>query len=120
MQYYRKAFASVGDLSLSRAGTPVANTITYSIKNGTISSTNKITTWNKEINDTLNLNNTLLAYNRLYVLTGIKEVLEKKKWRKAKIEEKLVEWLNPDANGKLKPYCGIVIWYLQKKLRQIV
>ena len=38
---------------------------------------------------------------------------------KAKIEEKLEEWLNPDANGKLKPYCGIVIWYLQKKLRQM-
>lgn len=95
------------------------NTITYSIKNGTISSTNTITTWNKEINDTLNLNNSLLAYNRLYVLTGIKEVLEKKKWKKAKIEEKLEEWLNPNANGKLKPYCGIVIWYLQKKLRQM-
>jgi uncharacterized protein (TIGR02646 family) len=92
------------------------DTLTYSIKNGTISSRNTI--WNKEVNDILNLNNKLLAYNRLYVLTGIKEVLENKKWKKAKIEEKLEEWVNPDTNGKLKPYCGIVIWYLQKKLRK--
>jgi len=93
------------------------DTISYSVKNGTISSGN--TTWNKEINDMLNLNNSLLAYNRLYVLEGIKTVIEKKKWKKAKIEEKLEKWLNPDADGKLKPYCGIVIWYLQKKNRQM-
>ena len=91
------------------------NTIRYSIKNGTIRSTN--TTWNNEINDILNLNNKMLAYNRFNALAGIKDVLEKKKWKKAKIEDKLHEWLNQDANGKLKPYCGIVIWYLQKKLR---
>ncbi len=92
------------------------NTIRYSIKNGTIISTN--TTWNNEINDILNLNNAMLAYNRKYVLDGIKVVIDNKKWKKAKIEEKLEEWAKFDKNGKLKPYCGIVIWYLKKKLRQ--
>lgn len=92
------------------------DTISYSTKNGTIKSSND--TWKKEMNNLLNLNNAMLAANRMNTLDGVHKVLEKNKWRKAKLQEKLEEWSNPDAKGKLKPYCGIVIWYLQRKLRQ--
>ncbi len=91
------------------------DTLSYSTLNGNIKSSNKV--WNKEMKDILNLNNSMLAANRLKTLDGVHQVLEKKKWRKAKLHEKLEEWSNSDANGKRKPYCGIVIWYLQKKLR---
>jgi uncharacterized protein (TIGR02646 family) len=92
------------------------DSISYSSKEGTIKSSNP--TWNNEINTILNLNNKILAANRFQVLEGIKAVLEKKKWRRAKIEEKFHEWSNPNNAGKLKPYSGIVIWYLKRKIRQ--
>lgn len=92
------------------------NTLSYSTKSGEIKSSN--TTWNKEINELLNLNNSMLAANRMNTIDGVHQVLLKKKWRKAKLQEKLEEWENLDNDGKRKAYCGIVIWYLKRKLRQ--
>jgi hypothetical protein len=28
------------------------------------------------------------------------------------------EWLTPDINGKLKPFCMVAVYYLSKKIRQ--
>lgn len=91
------------------------NTISYSTKTGDISSSN--TVLNKEMEDLLNLNNEMLAANRLNALDGVRQILENKKWKKAKLQEKLEEWINPDNNGRKKAYCGIVIWYLKRKIR---
>jgi len=90
--------------------------IKYSTHDGEIKSSN--VNWDTEINDVLHLNNVLLKYNRIQTLIGIRNVLETLKWRRAKIREKLSQWTSHDAHGRLKPYCGIVIWYLQKKLNQ--
>jgi len=90
--------------------------IRYSTLHGEIKSSNNV--WDAEINNILSLNNPLLKYNRIQTLIGVRRVLEPLKWRKAKIREKLTQWTSLDPNGKLKPYCGIVIWYLRKKISQ--
>lgn len=104
-------------LSFSPFDISVQSSITYGTKDGEIKSTNAII--NDDINRFLSLNNTMLKANRIATLDGIRAILEKNKWRKAQLEIKLAEW-NTKENQKLKPYCGIVIWYLEKKLRQIV
>jgi len=65
----------------------------------------------------MNLNNAMLKLNRIEALKGIRQALETNKMTRAKIAEKLEVWSTRDIDGKHKPYCGIVIWYLQKKLR---
>ncbi len=92
--------------------------ISYESRNGKIKSSNP--DWDKEINDnkTLNLNDSLLMINRQQVLSGVQTILENKKWKKAELQTKLNEWMSKDKDGKYKQYCGIVRWYLKKKLRQ--
>ena len=91
------------------------NSISYSTYSGDIKSSNNL--WETQINNILKLNNALLKSNRKQSIEGIRQILEKKKWTRAKIQEKLDEWSNFDGEGKLKPYCGIVIWYLERTLR---
>ncbi len=95
------------------------NSISYSSKDGELKSSN--TTWNDEINQILCLNNSILKLNRSQTLTGIIEIITKRKWKKAELENKLTEWAEFDGKKEefRKPYCGIVIWFLQKKLHQM-
>jgi len=106
------------DITLPVFNIQLQQTITYKNYDGSIKSSND--DWDREINDRLCLNNVLLQMNRKQALEGIRMILEKKKWTSAEIGNKLEEWSSFDAEGKLKPYCGIVIWYLEKKLRQIL
>jgi uncharacterized protein (TIGR02646 family) len=92
-------------------------TVSYSSKDAAIKSSNE--DWDAEINDILCLNNAMLKANRNETLAGVRMVLENKKWKKSELEAKLEEWMNFDKNGKMKPYCGIVIWYLAKKIKQM-
>lgn len=91
------------------------DSIRYSSSDGKISSTNE--RWNKEINTTLNLNNSLLKENRLKVLYATIDYLGKERWTKSKLKKMLDNWSRKDEKGKFKPYCGIVIWFLNIKLR---
>ena len=75
--------------------------------------------FNKEINDILNLNNKLLIKNREQTLQGVINILNKNGWTKSNINKYLTKWNNKDSEGKFIPYCGIVIYYLQKRLKQI-
>ena len=104
------------DISFNLFHPAFQDSISYSSKDGKIKSSNAV--WDNEINQKLQLNNNRLKYNRQYALDGIRSLLEKKKWRRAELESKLREWSVPDQDGKLKTYCGVVIWYLEKKLRQ--
>jgi hypothetical protein len=104
------------DIRLPMFNIQLQKSIEYSSHTGEIKSKDNV--WHYSMDKTLNLNNILLKYNRLYALNGVQQILEDKKWTKAQIQEKLDEWSNLN-NGKLKPYCGIVIWYLEKKLRQM-
>lgn len=89
--------------------------IEYASKDGFIRSTN--TTWNKEINELLNLNHTMLKANRKEALWGVIEYLNAAKWTTQTINNKLNQWRQLNAEGKYFEFCGIIIWYLEKKLR---
>lgn len=92
------------------------NTISYRSKSGKILSSNS--QYDDEINNVLNLNQSTIQTNRLHVLNGVIDVLNKKKqeWGKGSIRQLLVKWQSKDRENKLNPYCGIVIWFLNKKL----
>lgn len=103
-----------GESSISFTfGEALEKSISYST-NGKIESSNA--TWNKEINEVLNLNHALLKMNRKNTLEGVIYSLSKGQWSQSELRRKLEEWSNLDKNGKRKPYCGIVITFLKKKL----
>lgn len=75
----------------------------------------------RDLNETLNLNceTALLKQNRKSVLDAVKsEILKKcldKTISKRQLENILLK-MREARNGKYIPFCGIAIWYLQKKL----
>ena len=116
------------DISFSPIDKQFIETIRYSSK-GEISSTNDV--YNNEMKDVLNLNTELLRKNRRSMLT---EVINKinstcrkgKSWDKKILERFLKKYSEKhseeDEEGtkeKYYPYCGIIIWYLQKKLQAL-
>jgi hypothetical protein len=103
------------DVTMPMFNIQLQNSITYRSHTGEISSSNA--GWDAQIKTMLNLNNSLLKLNRIEALKGIRQTLETKKMTRAKIVQKIEKWSSIDSDGKLKPYCGMVIWYLQKKLR---
>ncbi|NDV66616.1 hypothetical protein [Bacteroides sp. 224] len=94
------------------------NSISYSTKDGHIKSSN--VQWNKELEEVLNLNNHMLKLNRRQAIEGLRSVLEKSKWSKSVLQMQLQKWESFDKNHHLKPYCGVIIWYLRKKLHKVL
>lgn len=89
--------------------------ISYSSHTGRIKSNNA--TWDTEINDVLNLNASLLCQNRKNALEGVIQILDpKKKWNPTELKKQLPNWTNPDSGGQLRPYCGIVRYFLSKRI----
>lgn len=80
---------------------------------------------NKDLDITLNLNckQALLVENRRRALEALKKELIKKKahggWKKEFLERIKVKYELPDQNGKFEPYSGIILYYLNKRLRGI-
>lgn len=104
------------DISFDLFSDSFFNTISYKSSDGEILSTN--TEYNKEINNILNLNHKTIKRNRFSVLDGvIKSISKKKDWTKKGVNNQLTYWSNKDKDYKYQPYCGIIIWYLEKKLR---
>lgn len=104
------------DISFDIFSDSFFNTISYKSSDGEILSTN--TVYNKEINKILNLNHKTIKINRFSVLDGvIKSISKKKDWTKKGVNNQLTYWSNKDKDNKYQPYCGIIIWYLEKKLR---
>ena len=104
------------EITLSPFSDDLEKTISYRSKDGEIRSSNMI--WNEEINNILCLNNPLLKRNRKDTLAGIQKVLGQKTWNTTDIRRKLQDWKSLDDDGKFYPYCGIVIWFLERRLRQ--
>ncbi|WP_413742923.1 retron system putative HNH endonuclease [Sodalis sp. RH15] len=71
-----------------------------------------------QINGVLNLNKERLVQNRSYILTSLRVSLSCKngKRTKAEIQRLLDEYRIPNAQGKLREYCGLVEAYLSTKL----
>lgn len=109
------------------------DTISYSM-DGEIKSSN--VAWNKEFGErtdkgfekgVLNLNNGILRQNRKEVIKAFVEQLNsmnknKQSWTKSRLQNALKEWesmhKDDDGESKYKSYCGVIVYYLKKKLRQ--
>lgn len=92
--------------------------ISYNYSDGEIKSEDN--DFNQEINSILNLNHIKLKSNRLNALQGIHQALSRSgnaRTTKPVLNNLLSNWNNIDKEGKKKPYCGIVIHYLEKRLR---
>lgn len=97
------------------------DSLKYKSFDGTISSTN--TDWDKEINIYLNLNNALLKSNRKETLSAVIENLKTdfpgKSAKKNYLVKLLSEWESRNNENQFRPYCGIVIHFLKKRLQSI-
>ena len=96
--------------------------ITYS-KDGKIKSTNQ--NIHNDLKDTLLLNMQTLRINRKSTWEGVEvalNILSKrnadKKWRKSEVQKQLDKYYNRDVENHLIPYCGIVRYFLEKKIRE--
>lgn len=90
-------------------------TLSYSSASGEIKSSN--IQWNSEINKVLNLNNRLLMQNRKRALEGAIQCLSENSLGQLRKHRSL--WEGRDKQGQFKPYCSIVLWYIDKKLKQM-
>ena len=64
----------------------------------------------------MNLNCSYLKGQRKSVLDGVIDALGKKSDRKkSSIKKEYNKYFNKDKEGKYKPYCGIVLWFLGRK-----
>lgn len=95
-------------------------TIEYSSL-GKISSSSEI--YNKELNETLNLNCNMdyRINNRKAALDTIKMQLARKDGsaRVAFIRKMLNLYSNKNNQGQYAPYLGIILWYLNKKIKRL-
>lgn len=110
------------EIHLSPLNSSVIQTISY--ENGLIKSSNFV--WNSELNDILNLNDKVLVKARMTTLQAIITQLntrkKKNRWTKDMLQKYLDKYQEKHSDhGKKKyyPYCGIVIYYLQKKLTKM-
>ena len=84
-------------------------------------------TYQVELENTLNLNTKLLVLSRKEardeVIRNINQSCKKNGiWNKTAIVRYLAKYENMHFNGNRKeyyPYCGIISWYLRKKLKQL-
>jgi uncharacterized protein (TIGR02646 family) len=84
---------------------------------GTIRSTDP--TFNREINQVLNLNLPGLKNNRKAILRRL--ILEGPKhsdWNNKWLEKKLAQWNGEADNDNLKEYCQVVVYWLRKRLKR--
>lgn len=98
------------------------NEIKYRSRSGEIYSDNPEI--QKDLNQTLNLNSSghHLPQNRKEKLNSVINELERKLpkgiWTKEKLETFIAQYSKPDAEGRKKEYLGIVMWYLNKKIKR--
>lgn len=71
--------------------------------------------FNRELNDVLNLNHPLLVNNRKAVLDSFTRSLPLQTLGRASWQRKLNEW-NGSTRGNLYEYCGVVVYWLRKRL----
>lgn len=109
-----------GDKSLSKnpaiPGDRTEESIQYDSQ-GNISSKDNV--FNKELNDTLNLNIVKLCNNRKAVRQGVMEQLSNLPTNAGKntIQNLLKKWKERDCNNKFKPYAGVAIYFLKRRLK---
>jgi uncharacterized protein (TIGR02646 family) len=103
-----------GNLQFSPAEHDIETMIKYT-PSGTIKSQHTI--FNNQLNDTLNLNCASLRNDRKRTWDAF--AVLNTSWTKDSIEQKILGYKTPDANGKLKEYSGIILFMLNKKLKRL-
>jgi len=111
------------DISFNLFDENFIRTLSYK-SDGKIISSN--VTFDNEINEVLNLNTSLLKANRKEIWRVVTRKLNTlkgdKPWNKTILKKCLEKYSNKhEKDGKMQfiPYCGIVIYNIQKKLRQM-
>ena len=94
----------------------VIDTISYCSMDGRIKSSNP--DYDEDLNKTLNLNHPILKGNRKETIKGLVKALGKEKWKRKDLEEKLKRYTDTTSNRQLHPYCGVIVWFLNKRLKQ--
>ena len=105
------------EISLSPLEPSCVNTLSYESGTGAIKSSNE--DYNHDL-DTLNLNAHIIKRNRLKVLQGVIQALQSVGFNPGAIRRLLKRWDSVDEEGKRKPYCGIVVYFLEKTLKKKV
>lgn len=88
----------------------------FYLGDGTIKSSD--TVLDNDLNEVLNLNYSRLKRNRYFVLKNLMESLNRKEGKRTapEIQRLLDKWQQKDDTGKYREYCGVTIYYLEKKL----
>ncbi|MDT4763155.1 hypothetical protein [Sphaerochaeta sp. PS] len=86
----------------------IEDTIKYK-RDGTIRSDDQ--EWNQQLNDVLNLNEPRLRVNRKAADNALINELERIQgtWTKARIDHMIEDLRTKNTEGKLKPFCGILL-----------
>lgn len=99
------------------------DTLSYKTDGEIVSSNDQ---YNKEINEVLNLNTPLLKTNRISAWNSVMKNLisnqKNKPWTKSELSKYIKKYSSVHNNGGKKqyiPYCGVVLYFLQKKMRQL-
>lgn len=115
-------------ISFSPMEEAAIESIRYS-SSGKIFSANR--QWNKEMDEVLNLNTSMLVLNRRSMLDEVikrinQQCRKKNSWDKALLNKFLQKYSqmhksNDKEENRMEyyPFCGIVIWFLKDKLRKL-
>lgn len=112
------------DISFSPTDPMFISTIKYKATGEIISSNDQ---WNTEINNLLNLNTDLLVKNRASALSSVIALINReckgRVWNLKMLNKYLDKYKNKhrgeDGELRYKQFCGIVVYYMNKKLKQI-
>jgi len=91
------------------------DTISYGSKDGVIRSSNE--EWNYEINKIVRLNEGYLLDNRRAALMGFIKTIKEKNWKRSNLKN-LYDMYSKKVKGKYQPYCGIILYFLKKKINR--
>lgn len=106
------------EISLSPLSPSCVDTLSYESGTGKIKSSDP--DYERELDCPLNLNAPIIMQNRREELQGVIQALQSVGFNSGNIRSLLKEWNSVDKEGKRKPYCGIVIYFLEKKLKKKV
>lgn len=85
-------------------------------KDGTILVSNKYI--NEELDEVLNLNYMTLKVNREDAFNQVTCELEKSAFSIPSLKLNLKKYQDKNSNGKYRPYCEMIVYFLNKKLKQ--
>jgi len=72
----------------------------------------------RELNEILNLNHSLLQNNRQEALNQLLSDLKKRGWDIPTLKATLEKYKHKNLKGKYRPYCEMIVYFLRKKLKQ--